>query len=107
MDDHIPAIGSKIARSWVKPPTRLDPTTLDALVAQFRAVSRIAEAWLVGSRITPSDGTNQANPYSHRFWPLPPLCAAGVRGVRNPTPKEAPPPSPMPLPDDADRHLQP
>src|SRR3954469_3889878 len=57
MDDYIPVIGSKVTRSWIKPPTRFAPTTLEALVAQFRAVSRIAETWLVGSRITPRDGT--------------------------------------------------
>jgi hypothetical protein len=60
MDNHIPPVGTQVTRRWIKPSVTLDPATLEPVVARFRDVPRIAEAWLVGSRITPSDG---APPY--------------------------------------------
>ena len=49
-------VGATFMRGWIKPSESLDPDTLAPLVARFREVPRITQAWLVGTRMTPNGG---------------------------------------------------
>ena len=57
MDEQIPGIGAKSLRRWINPPHPPDEATLERLRARCSAEPRIVQAWLAGSRMTPSDGT--------------------------------------------------
>ena len=57
MDEQVPGIGAKSLRRWIKAPHPPDEATLERLRARCSAEPRIVQAWLTGSRMTPSDGT--------------------------------------------------
>jgi hypothetical protein len=56
MDHHVPPLGTKVSRRWIKPSVISDESALKPLLARLQEIPRIVEAWLVGSQITPSDG---------------------------------------------------
>jgi hypothetical protein len=58
MDEEHPKVGRKARRQWIKAPQQPNEATLERLRARFRAEPRIVEAWLVGSRMTPDDGSS-------------------------------------------------
>ena len=53
----MPPTAKTFTRRWIKPSVGPDATTLEPLLARFRESPQIVEAWLVGSWITPSDGS--------------------------------------------------
>jgi hypothetical protein len=59
MADQMPHVGSKSRRRWINAPEIPDEATLEELRARFRAVPRIVEAWLTGSRMTTSEGASR------------------------------------------------
>lgn len=44
-------------REWILAPDPPDEATVEKLCEGFRAIPRIAEAWVVGSRTEPQDGS--------------------------------------------------
>jgi hypothetical protein len=44
-------------REWIPAPDPPDESTIALLCDRFRSVPGISEAWVVGSRITPDDGS--------------------------------------------------
>jgi hypothetical protein len=57
MDEQVPRIGAEFGRRWIKAPQPPDEATLERLRARCSAEPRIVQAWLTGSRMTPSDGS--------------------------------------------------
>lgn len=57
MDEQVPRIGAEVGRRWIKAPQTPDEATLERLRARCSTEPRIVQAWLTGSRVTPSDGS--------------------------------------------------
>ena len=56
MTDELPA-SRRIRVSWIEPPSRPDEETLSRLREAVGSIPRVREAWLVGQRVTPDDGS--------------------------------------------------
>jgi hypothetical protein len=59
MDDQVPHVGAKSLRRWIDAPEIPEEATLEELRARFRTMPRIVEAWLTGSRMTPTKGASR------------------------------------------------